>query len=72
LAKNKSEIGNLDEYKNDKVEESKNKRNKNNDLDNIKDIENFGTNTENRIYENDDENVIVPTSPKITKIIKKK
>ena len=72
LAKNKSEIGNLDEYKNDKVEESKNKRNKNNDLDNIKDLENFGTNTENRIYENDDENVIVPTSPKITKIIKKK
>ena len=72
LAKNRSEIGNLDEYKNDKVEESKNKRNKNNDLDNIKDIENFGTNTENRIYENDDENVIVPTSPKITKIIKKK
>ena len=72
LAKNRSEIGNLDEYKNDKVEESKNKRNKNNDLDNIKDIENFGTNTENRIYENDEENVIVPTSPKITKIIKKK
>ena len=72
LAKNRSEIGNLDEYKNDKVEESKNKRNKNNDLDNIKDIENFGTNTENRIYENDDENVIVPTSPIITKIIKKK
>ena len=72
LAKNRSEIGNLDEYKNDKVEESKNKRNKNNDLDNIKDMENFGTNTENRIYENDDENVIVPSSPKITKIIKKK
>ena len=72
LAKNRSEIGNFDEYKNDKAEESKNKRNKNNDLDNIKDIENFGTNTENRIYENDDENVIVPTSPKITKIIKKK
>ena len=72
LAKNKSEFGNSDEYKNDKIEESKNKRNKNIDLDNIKDMENFGTNTENRIYENDDENIIVSTSPKITKIIKKK
>jgi len=72
LAKNRSDIGNLDENKNDKGEESKNRRNKINELDNIKDIENFGTNTENRIYENEDDNIIVSTSPKITKIIKKK
>ena len=68
LAKNRSEIGGFDDYKN---EESKNRRNKINELNEIKDSENFGSNTDNK-YENDEEQLIVPTSPKITKIIKKK
>ena len=64
LAKNRSEINNFDGYKN---EESKSRRTKINELNEIKVSENFGTNTGN-----DEEQIIIPTSPKITKIIKKK
>ena len=69
LMKNKSELNNIAEFK---TEDEKNKRNKVNGLNNIKSTENSATNTDNNIYENDEDPIIVSTSPKITKIIKKK
>ena len=69
LMKNKSELNNIAEFK---TENEKNKRNKVNGLNNIKSTENSATNTDNNIYENDEDPIIVSTSPKITKIIKKK
>ena len=68
LAKNKSELNSLVETKNDE----KNRRNKISDLNNIKSTENSGTNTDNKNVDNGEEQVIVSTSPKITKITKKK
>ena len=68
LAKNKSELNNIDEFKN---EENKIARNKNNDEYSL-DNKNFRINTDDKDLEIDDDQVHIPTSPKITKIIKKK
>ena len=68
LAKNKSELNNIDEFKN---EENKIARNKNND-DYSLDNKNFRINTDDKDLEIDDDQVHIPTSPKITRIIKKK
>lgn len=68
LMKNKSELNNLVENQTD---EFKNRRNKNSDLNYVKKTENSGTNTEKN-YENEEEQIIISTSPKITKIMKKK
>ena len=66
LMKNKSELTNIDKFKTG--------RNNNNDelLQNEKNSKNFGINTDDKDLEIEDEQVHIPTSPKITKIIKKK
>ena len=67
LAKNKSDLNNLEEIKD---EESKTRRNKiNNELNNNKFTMNSGTNTDNKDDESEEQEII--TTPKITKIIKK-
>ena len=67
LAKNKSDLDNLDDIKD---EERKNRRNKiNSELNNNKITMNSGTNTDNNDEDDDEQQII--TTPKITKIIKK-
>ena len=69
LIKNRSDIESIEENEKKSIE-MKSQRNKINEMINYKSTENFGTNTENNIQP--DEQIIVSTSPKITKIIKKK